>query len=417
MIDEDAVRAVEATLQPDGTLRPLYTTYGYAQVPQTVLRAFGIPARGVPLGPLLDTPYDTVILLLLDACGWRFVSQWLDHPFVRRFADEGRIARLTTQFPSTTAAHVTTMHTGLPPGESGVFEWLMYEPTLQRAIAPLLFSFAGDKSRDTLNGHMAPRDLFPTSTIYQTLAAHGVASHTFHIGSYAFSPFTKTVCKGATLERYMTLAEGLTSLLERPAAGKRTYCFLYFDQVDLVNHVHGPESAHVRAEIGSMFDTLERALMGNMAALPGRTLLLATADHGHIAVDPATTIYLNQQVPELVPLLREGADGKPLIPAGSARDLFLAVREGMLDEAEGLLRQKLAGRASVQRVADIAAEGWFGPIVGQGLPARAGDLVILPNTGETVWWYEQGRYEMKHRGSHGGLTREEAETQLLALAV
>jgi hypothetical protein len=31
-----------------------------------------------------------------------------------------------------------------------------------------------------------------------------------------------------------------------------------------------------------------------------------------------------------------------------------------------------------------------------------------------VWWYEAGRFEQGFYGSHGGLTREEMETLLLA---
>lgn len=43
-----------------------------------------------------------------------------------------------------------------------------------------------------------------------------------------------------------------------------------------------------------------------------------------------------------------------------------------------------------------------------------GDLVILSYKGESVWWYERGRYEQGYYGHHGGLTREEMETVLLA---
>jgi hypothetical protein len=47
---------------------------------------------------------------------------------------------------------------------------------------------------------------------------------------------------------------------------------------------------------------------------------------------------------------------------------------------------------------------------------RVADLVILPYNGETVWWYEKGRYEMLFYGHHGGLTPNELEIPLLALA-
>ena len=53
------------------------------------------------------------------------------------------VEKLTAQFPSTTAAQITTIHTGQTVGEHGLFEWNYYEPVLDAVIAPLLFSFAG----------------------------------------------------------------------------------------------------------------------------------------------------------------------------------------------------------------------------------------------------------------------------------
>ena len=56
--------------------------------------------------------------------------------------------------------------------------------------------------------------------------------------------------------------------------------------------------------------------------------VLLTSDHGMTPVDPVTTVYVNELWPELPALLGTGADGKPLAPAGSCRDLFLHVRHG-----------------------------------------------------------------------------------------
>ena len=40
----------------------------------------------------------------------------------------GSVTRLTSQFPSTTAAHVTALYTGVPAGQHGVFEWQYWPP-------------------------------------------------------------------------------------------------------------------------------------------------------------------------------------------------------------------------------------------------------------------------------------------------
>ena len=64
---------------------------------------------------------------------------------------------------------------------------------------------------------------------------------------------------------------------------------------------------------------------------------------------------------------------------------------------------------------EMVAEGYFGlGPVSEKFIARAGDLVILPYAGESVWWWGGGDYENKFYGNHGGLTAEEMETPLLS---
>src|SRR5205807_1225800 len=163
--------------------------------------------------------------ILLDAFGWSAFERHSGHPFLRRFAQDGVVAQITSQFPSTTAAHVTCLHTGLPVGAGGIYEWFQYEPALDAIVAPLLFSFAGDAT--------------------------------------------------------------------------------------------------------AVLDALEEAL----ADLAGcHALLLLTADHGMTAIDPGTTMYVNLLWPGIAEHLRRGRGARPLAPAGSARDLFLHVRPGRLEE-------------------------------------------------------------------------------------
>ena len=86
------------------------------------------------------------------------------------------------------------------------------------------------------------------------------------------------------------------------------------------------------------------------------------------------------------------------------------------DQAQALLQQGLAGRAEIYRVQDLIEQGFFGTTSPSAVfMSRVGNLVILPYAHETVWWYQKGRFEQNFYGSHGGLSREEMETLLLAL--
>jgi predicted AlkP superfamily pyrophosphatase or phosphodiesterase len=420
MLNQESLAAVAAARFGERFVRPIYDGYGYARLPATVEHLLtGAGPDPLPTAALAGIParHDTVILLLIDGFGWRFFAPRMErHPFLRRFLQAGVVSQLTTMFPSTTAAHVTALHTGLDPAASGVYEWFYYEPSLNRVIAPLLFSFAGEHTRETLAvAGVDPATIFPTHTIYQRLAAAGVASTVFQHASYAGSSGTRVICDGATVVGYRTLPEALVILSERLAAQQGpAYYQLYVDSFDSICHLHSPDSPHAEAEADIILTTLERLLHPALERLGRQALLLLTADHGQITIDPRAAHFVDRLLPDLPAATPTGADGRPLAPSGSSRDLFLYVHEERLDAIQQALTHALAGRAEVHRTADLIAAGLFGPEPSPRFLARVGNLVALPYAGETVWWDDR-RFNVRFRGSHGGLTPEEALTELAAL--
>jgi hypothetical protein len=424
MIDEQSVRAIAAAQWGTHFIRPLYDSYCFAQIPRVIEAALlGGDPGGLPLPGLdpLTGQYEQVVLFFIDAFGWRFFERHADdYPFLRRMVQEGVVSKLTSQFPSTTAAHMTAIHTGLTPGASGVYEWFYYEPQVDAIIAPLLYSFAGDDERGTLfKSGLPPTAFFPQRSLYPGWKARGVTTTLFIHEDYALSPYGAVVCAGAQPAPYKTLPEALTNLSAALLANRgRSYYFFYTDTIDSICHHYGPQSPQVAAEIDAVFTLLERLFYQQLAGKLKNTLLLVTADHGQVETVPEATIYLNQTLPALRPYLRTNRQGQPLVPAGSCRDMFLYIAEGRVDAAAALLRDHLAGRAEVHMTKDLLAQNFFGP--GDPSPeflGRVGHLVILPYAGESVWWYEKGRFEQPYRGHHGGLTRAEMETILLALPV
>ncbi|NTW01889.1 MAG: alkaline phosphatase family protein [Oscillochloris sp.] len=423
MLNQEAVDAVAAARFGERFVRPLYESYSFARVPHSIESLLtGAVTAGLPPAALAGLPSrcETVILLFLDAFGWRFVAPRIErYPFLKRFLEAGVISPLTTMFPSTTAAHVTTMNTGLNPAVSGVFEWFYYEPQLDAIIAPLLFSYAGDRGRETLAAAgVNPVDLFPRNMFYQRLGAAGVRSTILQHRDYANSSYTRAIGAGADVVSFRTMPEAIMTLIKRlERRSGPAYYYVYFDMIDATAHTYGPDSAHVEAEIDITLTALERLLHPALQAHRGEVALLMIADHGQIAVDSKSTIYLNRLLPELIPATRSNAAGVPLVPAGSRRDMFLYIRDEQLDDMYAGLSRALDGRAEVHRTSDLIAAGMFGGNPGPAFLSRVGNLVVLPYAGESVWWEfaERGKFDTNHRGSHGGLTRDEAETQLAAL--
>jgi predicted AlkP superfamily pyrophosphatase or phosphodiesterase len=420
MINATSREAVAAARWGERWVRPLYDTYGFAHLPR-VIQSVLTDDHTVPLpfGDDLRQPYDAVVLLFVDAFGWRFFERHADHPFLARIVRDGVVSQLTSQFPSTTTAHVTTIHTGMPVGEHGAYEWFFYEPQVDAVIAPLLFSYAGEKGRDGLLARgVDPATIFPRSNIYQHLAAHDVRSWVFLDESYAHSPFSLTVAQGATTVPYRTLPDALAMLAQQIQHQRgRSYYMLYYDRIDLAGHAYGADGPEIEAEIALFLDHLERSLHDALDQSGKRCLFLMTADHGQTTVDPSETIYLNRTLPQITPWIRTNQQGQPIVPAGWMRDFFLHIRDEHLHEAHHALTQHLEGRADVFLVEDLIRQGFFGTTTPSvTFRGRVGNLVILPYQNESVWWHHQGASGMRLRGLHGGLSADEMETILYAQA-
>jgi hypothetical protein len=386
-------------------IEPRYDAGGFASLPKRILEL------------LSAHHYDAVVFFLIDAFGWRFFDRFQDSPFLQQVTHAGTATKMTSQFPSTTAAHITTIHTGMPVGEHGIFEWYYYEPTLDSVIAPLLFSFAGTPLRDTLKPAGARASLlYPTTNLYRSLKSQGVTSTIYQHREYTPSTYSDVVFRRATSLGYRSLTEALVNLAEKLSKVKQqAYFFLYFDRIDAISHEYGPESAQVTAEIQVFLMTMERIFLKAMAGNRKKILFLMTADHGQVETDPETTIYLNREpaFAGVEKFLKTNRNNQLLVPAGSARDFFLYVKEDLLDEAQAFFASRLEGRAEVWKVKEMMDAGYFGQVISPEFRGRAGNLVILPRGGEAVWWFEKDRFEQKFRGHHGGLTREEIEIPLI----
>jgi predicted AlkP superfamily pyrophosphatase or phosphodiesterase len=389
-----------------GFVKPRYDAGGFASLPQRLTDLLTAPQK-----------YEAVVLFLVDGFGWRFFEKFQQAPFLKTIARLGLVEKLIAQFPSTTAAQLTTLHTGMPVGEHGIFEWIYYEPLLDALIAPLLFSFAGTSLRDTLKSTGAkPHRLFPNTTLYQRLRKQGVTSTIFQHREYTPSSFGDVIFAGAKASGYKSLPEALINLAEALARSTTpSYFVLYNEKIDTISHEYGPDSAQTSAEIQAFLMIMEKIFLKALRGSRRKILFLLTADHGQSETDPQTTVYLNRQprFAGLEKFLKTDRQGQLLVPGGSARDFFLYIQPGLVEEAQAFLTPRLEGRAEVRKVADMMSEGWFGPLLSPRFCARAGDLVILPYRYESVWWYERNKYEQKYHGHHGGLTPQEMEIPLL----
>ena len=82
-----------------------------------------------------------------------------------------------------------------------------------------------------------------------------------------------------------------------------------------------------------------------------------TADHGGVNIVPEKTTYLNG-FSEVLENLQYGKAGKRILPTGSARDVFLHVKEEKLTETRELLVEKIGAKAKIVETKEAINDGW-----------------------------------------------------------
>ena len=319
----------------------------FDQLPATVERLLTGAADGPALAePLLLERFERVVFVYLDAFGCTLFERHAEHALFARARSEGIVVELTSQFPSTTTAQVTTIHSALPVAEHGLYEWHVFEPSLNRLVTPLLFSFAGDGTRGTLAGVLDPDALFPTESLHARLSGAGVRSTVCLPAAIATAAPNVVLLRHADV---VATTSPQSAFVAAAAAvqGGPAHAHVYLPEVDSLMHAVGPDDPLVDQAVRAVLDALASARFAN------GTIVLLTADHGMSPVDPGRTVYVNELWPELVEHLDAGADGKPLAPAGSCRDLFLHVRDGHVREVCAALSDRLADTSDVVPVSRV----------------------------------------------------------------
>lgn len=369
-----------------------------------------------PLSGILDkagiTPESTekVVLFLLDGFGYRQWVRYMDaHAYLRRFTERGVVAPITSVFPSTTAAALTTICSGLTPQEHGLPEWLVYVEELDRAIFTIPFVYA-DAAGGSVSPEFASTLLYEGVTIYEQLAQYDIPSYTFNHVAHTGDPYSTVTKRGSTNVSYKNASDMLVNLRRAVSAvAGPAYFYVYWDLIDSISHTYGPHSDQYLAELNSFFHLMQTEFVDKLDARSASGLsVLMTADHGHVRIDPNETIFLND-VPLVMRNLRRGRDGQRILPWGSSRDCFLAIEPDRLEETYACLTQMLAGKAEVLRIDEALARGLFGQgAMHPRFRARLGDLLIIPHDGITIWFeHKPGERSHAKLGMHGGLSLDE----------
>jgi len=357
---------------------PAYGAGALSDLAASVAASLGIPHYQNGLG---FTPTQRACILLVDGLGW---EQLRDHPAAAPFLSElARSSRpITAGFPSTTVTSLSSLCTGLPPGQHGMVGLQFLMP----ATGKLLNGLSWDKRVDPIHAQ-------PHPTVYERAVEAGVAA--YHVAKARFrgTGMTEALMRGADYRPADSMGALVGQAIGALWENSRTLAVVYHGDLDGTGHVFGVGSdawSYQLAHVDKMAEQLAQSL-------PPGTALYITADHGMVDVGPDDRVDY-----DALPALREGV----AVLGGEPRARHLYAHPGAAADVLAAWRETLGERAWVLSRDDAIKDGWFGE-VDPAMADRIGDVIAAPSGTTAIVATTTDPLTSGMFGMHGSLTPSE----------
>lgn len=376
-----------------------------------------------------------IVMVLVDGLGWQMLRERAGHtPNLRRLLADSDY--LHTCAPSTTAAALTTLATGVYPGAHAMVGYAVRDPLLRGQLGAGHVPGPGDvfdlitfknSSHDPLTWQSVP-------TLIERANAKANAGCGPQLGAVSIGR-SKFAGSGLSLAAWRGFKHiGVDALDQRPYQAYRAIkegaklVYLYVGELDHAGHNHGWHS-------DKWLEALEAldAMVGQLfRRLPAGTRIVLTADHGMVDTDRHHRIDLAKEkelAKDVVAVAGESRflqlyvpDDVASAPAAGSPGLGVAGPRGAGGVVENSGREELA-QSVAKRWAEFLGDRaiWVGtdpsPLMGAlspGARAAVGDVLVALNDN---WTVVDSRVQSFHAtqliGVHGSLTPVELEVPLI----
>ena len=328
--------------------------------------------------PVADS--EQCVLLVLDGLGWDQLQE--------RTSLMPTVAGLTgrsihTVAPTTTASALTSITTGLTPGEHGI---VGYRMVMNGEVLNILRWTVGDQQ---IRRSKRPSDVQPFEPFL------GLAVPVISMAELQNSAFSEAHLRGVVPLGYRAPSSIAVTAAEQIELGER-FVYCYYGGIDKIAHERGfgpYYDAELRAADRLVADLLETLRSG--------TSLLVTADHGQVDVGD----NIVRPSAELLKGVR--------LQSGEGRFRWLHTAPGAIDDVAQIAREEVGDLAWVVTREQMIDEQWLGPTVPPPVRSRLGDVALVAS--EPVSFHDDddaGPFQLICR--HGSLTSAEVAVPLLA---
>ena len=323
-----------------------------------------------------------VVLLVVDGLGWNQLERNRDRlPCL----DSASSTAIVTVAPSTTATALTSLSTGVAPGEHGVVGYKVRTPhgllnCLRWTIGAAAATF-----------EIPPIDFQPVEPFL------GARPPVVTRAEFETTGFTQTHLRNGKFCGWWSPATLVTEIIDQVNRGE-PFVYAYYDGLDKIAHVYGLQQ-HYLDEL-QFIDALVSRIVDE---LPDDVTILVTADHGIVEVG-GNVIELDSDLVH-----------RTSSTSGEARFLWLHAKNDATQELleASAVHSDVAWVVGIEQVLD---EQWFGPFVTPEARARLGDVALVAR--EPVALLDPRLPDSpKLVGRHGSLTQEEMLIPFLRFSV
>ncbi len=346
---------------------------------------------------------ETIVLMIIDGLGYNFLSEKGRDSFLF----ENLRGKITSVFPTTTAAAMTTFYSGLAPQNHGVPAWFTYLREIGMVSVILPFKTRGFRNFNYEKNKIKPSDIFLFKSLFQHL---GHDCYSILPKAIKGSAYSNYVMEGSTQIGYRNLDDFLKkiqSITLRKSVKKKKYILAYWPKFDAISHDSGIQSQaaidHFR-ELDKKIASFSSKLKKN----DSKIRLIITADHGLIDTTPEHTIWLKDH-PKLYETLAIPVCGEPRAP-------FFYVRPSKTIDFENYIRNHLNHAGELIKGETLIEENYFGLFEpNKRLFDRTGDYILLMK--DNFILRDQLISETRHEliGNHGGLSDDELYVPLIII--
>ena len=334
--------------------------------------------------PMLDEAlekctYKHVILLVLDGMGQAQLEESLpERAFLRRHWRQS----ISSVFPPTTVSAISAIETGMTPAETGWLGWCQWLEEVERVVD--VFSGRDSERDDDYFHRPNPGPTYmPKNALWEDVTQTGQAQGHCLMN---FGP-----------GHYKSPRDMVRRLLQIGRVKGRQFTYCYCNEPDYTLHDHGVSRASRRK-----IKQLNRACT-RLARKMRNTLLVVTADHGHIDITRSMAVADH---PALLDTLRCGVDIESRaqgcrVKPGREADFVREARAAFGPDTEILSKEDMLNL----KIFGNLDEGRAYPRLLERMP----DFLLLPPPGAEI-----GRSAGKgFKSSHGGSDPREMEVPVI----